>query len=461
MARNSFFDLTLALEEDTSGIIEEASANATENPIEVSDVVDAEDNTEEIVELQADAEDKVESVLDAQEATDELSDQVEEQEAIIAEKPEEVTEDTVAVAQEAFFITLARLRLPYEEIRAHRISIESSDSTPLQKLQVSCEGIKDMLKKIGDGIVKAIKAIINTIKKLFQNAVIFFDRSAKTIDALITKYKNSGSAKINVNDNIIKKVNGYFGGWFLATGDYNFGEMVEYASAIKLDSTVVSAIKQDMAKKAEAAASSESYYLSREGIVAKAAAFLGFGKAVENQAKKTKGGKDMVKGDSLNDKIIAIANDAENLKNVQAVVYLYGSKITAFTGNDLKSSSLDLSKINENDSRTKLNALTVSGIIGDLGKIKTKASDMKKYQQETFKSLDDIVSEAQKASTADVKEDDAEGKEKATFARKKLQLLQKIGTKFALESVNQYIGYIKGSVSSASALLATTDGKED
>lgn len=442
MARNSFFDLALALEEDTSGIIEEASANVDENPIEVSDVVDAEDNTEEIVELQADAEDQVETVLDAQEATDELTDQVEEQEAIIEEKPEEVTEDTVAVAQEAFFITLARLRLPYEEIRAHRISIESSDSTPLQKLQVSCEGIKDMLKKIGDGIVKAIKAIINTIKKLFQNAVIFFDRSAKTIDALITKYKDSTKAKINANDSVVKKVNSYFGGWFLATGDYSFGDMVEYASEIKLDSTVVSAIKQDVAKKEETDASSTS-------------------KAVKSKAEKTKGGKAMVQGDSVTDKIIAIANDAENLKNVQAVVYLYGSKITAFTGDDLKSSSLDLSKINENDSRTKLNALTVSGIIGDLGKIKTKASDMKKYQQDTFKSLDDIVSEAQKASTADVKEDDAEGKEKAAAARKKLQLLQKIGTKFALESVNQYIGYIKGSVSSASALLATTDNKDE
>ena len=164
--RKSFFDLSVSLEEDTATIVDEAVANGGDEPVEATDVVEAEQETADLVESQKVAEDRVATLEDAEVVADDLEDQLEEQEQILEEKPEEVTEDTVAVAQESIAISLTKLGMKYEDIMARRISFEANGSTPLQKFQVCTEDLKDVLTKIKDNIIAAVRTIVNQLKKL-------------------------------------------------------------------------------------------------------------------------------------------------------------------------------------------------------------------------------------------------------------------------------------------------------
>ncbi len=402
--KKSFFDLTVSLEEDTSAIVDEAVAAGGDEPVEAADVVEAEEETAALVESQQDAEQQVATLEDAEVVADDLEDQLEEQEKIIEEKPEEVTEDTVAIAQEAMVISLTKLGMPYEEIRSYRVSLEANDSTPLQKFQVCTESLKDALVKVKDGIVNAVKAIINQIKKLWQNASIFFDRSAKTADKLIAEYgKITGN--VEADDKVVNKVNAKFGGWFLAEGKYDFAKILKFAEEVKIPKGIA----------------------AEKGLLEKFFSIFKFSNAP---------------------KISSILPEVKEGE----VVYLMGDNVTYATQDDLLSAKVDLSKLDTNKCKSSLNSMSIVNILTYLKTAKAAAEKMKKFQTDTFAVMDSIIKDLN-AQVKDAK--DGEGED----VKKRLALIRKIGTRFALQTVNQYIGAVNGSVSCCAVLLATTKKK--
>lgn len=411
--KKSFFDLTVSLEEDTSAIVDEAVAAGGDEPVEAADVVEAEEETAALVESQQDAEQQVATLEDAEVVADDLEDQLEEQEKIIEEKPEEVTEDTVAIAQEAMVISLTKLGMPYEEIRSYRVSLEANDSTPLQKFQVCTESLKDALVKVKDGIVNAVKAIINQIKKLWQNASIFFDRSAKTADKLIAELKNV-TGNVNADDALIAKVNGKFGGWFLIAGNYDFEKILGFANGIKVPTFVPNQSSTKMIENLKAAVKYENLKISEE-------------------AKKNIDG---------------------TLPEGAVPSYVIGSKLTVITNDDIVSFTLKVDDIDKNKTRTALNGINVAKIISTLKNAKAAAGKMKDYQNSTFKAMDSIVAGLNKVGTK------AEGDD-AAEAKKELQIARKVGTKFALECVNQYIAAVNGTVACCAGMVKTITKKEE
>lgn len=413
MARKSFFDLTISLEEDQSAIVDDAIANGGDEPVEATDVVQAEEETTELVEAQQQAEEQVASLEEAEEVAEDLEDQLEEQEQIIEEKPEEVTEDTVQIAQESMFISLAKLGMKYEDIMANRISSESADSTPLQKFKVSTEGLKDVLNTIKENIIKAVQAVINTIKKLWQNASIFFDRSAKTADKLIAEYKGK-SGNVEATDQVIDKVKGKFGGWFLATGNVDFTQIIGYANAVKVPKFVANQSSNKIIENLKASIKASSVKLSDE-------------------LKKNIDG---------------------TLPENAVPSYLIGSKLTVITNDDIVSFGLKVENVKNDSVRSALNSLNVAKILVYLKNAKAGAEKMKQYQTNTFQAMDSIIkgvkSVADKAKEGDSAED----------TKKELALARKLGTKFALECVNQYISAINGTVACCAALLKSTKREE-
>lgn len=410
--RKSFFDLSLSLEEDTSAIVDDAVANGGDEPIEATDIVDTEEATQELVEAQNEAEQQVEKIEEAEEIKEDLEDQLEEQEKIIENNPDQVTEQTVQVAQESLLASLTRLGMSFEDASAYRISFEADGSSPLQKFIVSTEGIKDVLKTIKDSIIKAIQAVINTIKKLWQNASIFFDRSEKTANKLIAEYKDA-KGSVDVDDALVKKINAKFGGWFIATGKYDFNAILDFAKEVKVP----------------------------KGLQAKGSLIDTIKGIVTGGIKSA---QKLISGNGIN--TLIPQEDASKDANV---VYLMGSKITYITNEDIKSAEVKIDSIDEGKSKSALNSLNVAGILTYLKKAATAAKDMKKFQQDTFASLDSIIKSVKEEAD---KAKDEEAKE----AKQKLALLRKIGTKFALETVNQYIGTVNGTVNISAALLKTT-----
>ena len=403
--RKSFFDLSVSLEEDTATIVDEAVANGGDEPVEATDVVEAEQETADLVESQKVAEDQVATLEDAEVVADDLEDQLEEQEQILEEKPEEVTEDTVAVAQESIAISLTKLGMKYEDIMARRISFEANGSTPLQKFQVCTEDLKDVLTKIKDNIIATVRTIVNQLKKLWQNASIFFDRSAKTADKLIAEYK-SVTGNVSADDAIVKKVNAKFGGWFLVEGKYDFAKILKFAEEVKIPKGIA----------------------GDKSLVSKFFSLFKFSNAP---------------------KITSLLPDVKEGE----VVYLMGNKVTYATPDDLITAEVDTSKLDSGKCQSALNSMSVSGILVYLQAAKKAAEAMKKFQTDTFAAMDSIIKDLN-TQVKNAKEGEGED------VKKRLALTRKIGTRFALQTVNQYIGAVNGSVNCCAMLLKTTKKSE-
>lgn len=101
---------------------------------------------------------------------------------LLENKPEEVTDEVVAVAQEQFYITLNKLdNLTYYK---GSISNELSANTPLEKLRLTHEGIGDMLSSVVNGIINAIKKIIDWIGNIIKNIINLFTGNEKKAERI-------------------------------------------------------------------------------------------------------------------------------------------------------------------------------------------------------------------------------------------------------------------------------------
>ena len=232
--------------------------------VSATDSIEAETQAVEMEQDVAEVEEVMASTEEAEQVADELTEQVEEQEKVLEETPEEVTEDTVAVAQEAFFISMSKIGAlkDYKDMRGS-LGLESA-SSPAEKLKLACEGVWDFIKALIARIKIAISKVKELIKKLYIKFLVFFTNLIKRAKALGEELKKSDASKtINLSQDQIVRVTNTFK-CFVAAGimksTKDLGKVVENISKVKttlnefvndvkkIDSVNITARKDEMTK---------------------------------------------------------------------------------------------------------------------------------------------------------------------------------------------------------------------
>lgn len=100
-------------------------------------------------------------------------------------KPESITSGTVMMARESMELALVALG---GGVSDYQVSTESMESAPLQALEVTTEGIKDVSKKIYESIKMVFKKIALTMKKMAAKLVVAMDGTGKKAKAMAKSF---------------------------------------------------------------------------------------------------------------------------------------------------------------------------------------------------------------------------------------------------------------------------------
>ena len=206
--RKSRFNIFTAEEFDDSVV--EGEGQVSETP--VADAIEAENSAVEINNEVSTFEEQCDEVCEASEVVGELQEQVDAQEEVLEETPEEVTEDTVAVAQEQFYITMSKLGSLEHYKTSGTISHELSAGTPAEKLKLTCEGVTEFIQNVWEKIKAFFRRIIDWFKGILRKLGILKDQAKKSSKDLkeeisdIAKENNvSEKEVINTTVEYIKK----------------------------------------------------------------------------------------------------------------------------------------------------------------------------------------------------------------------------------------------------------------
>lgn len=208
--------------------------------VTVSDAVESETQAIETEEEIAEVAEDIATTEEAEETADELQEQIEENEKAIENN--EVTEDTVAVAQERFYDSISNIRClkEYSAIKS-RYSAESYAS-PVEKLRLSTEGVKEFVVELIERIKLAFLKIKELIKKLYVKFVVMMTNVEKKAKALIKELDNLKDAKseVELSGEQVEKVTNLFK-CFLAAGviksTKDLGKVVDTVNNVKTDLT--------------------------------------------------------------------------------------------------------------------------------------------------------------------------------------------------------------------------------
>jgi hypothetical protein len=228
--RNRFNIFTAEEFDDSADLGGDAEVSAT-------DSIEAETQAVEMEQDVAEVEEVMSSTEEAEQVADELTEQVEEQEKVLKETPEEVTEDTVAVAQEAFFVSMSKIGVlkDYKDMRGS-LGLESA-SSPVEKLKLACESVWDFIKALIARIKIAFSKVGELIKKLYIKFLVFFNNLRKKAIALAQELSPvPASATAKLEDDQKKRVINTFK-CFIAAGIFKSSEdlekVVSYVSNVK------------------------------------------------------------------------------------------------------------------------------------------------------------------------------------------------------------------------------------
>lgn len=208
--------------------------------ITVSDAVESETQAIKTEEEVAEVAEDIATTEEAEETADELQEQIEENEKAIENN--EVTEDTVAIAQEKFYDSISNIRClkEYSVIKS-KYSAESYAS-PVEKLRLSNEGVKEFVVELIERIKLAFLKIKELIKKLYVKFVVMMTNVEKKAKALIKELDNLKDAKseVELSGEQVEKVTNLFK-CFLAAGviksTKDLGKVVDTVNNVKTDLT--------------------------------------------------------------------------------------------------------------------------------------------------------------------------------------------------------------------------------
>jgi len=105
-------------------------------------------------------------------------------------KPESITSGTVAMARESMELALVALG---GGVSDYQVSTESMEAAPLQALEVTTEGIKDVAKKIYESIKMVFKKIALTMKKMTAKLVVAMDGTSNLAEKMLASFMKKGA----------------------------------------------------------------------------------------------------------------------------------------------------------------------------------------------------------------------------------------------------------------------------
>jgi len=108
-------------------------------------------------------------------------------------KPESITSGTVMMARESMELALVALG---GGVSDYQVSTESMESAPLQALEVTTEGIKDVSKKIYESIKMVFKKIMLSMKKLVAKLVVAMDGTSKKAKAMAKSFAIDSAGQV-------------------------------------------------------------------------------------------------------------------------------------------------------------------------------------------------------------------------------------------------------------------------
>lgn len=190
---------------------EELDTNTDVEPVEEEEVLTAEDPIEKLEEsfnkTATDTANEIESFENCANCEDELEGQVEVINDQLENNPEEISDAKVDVAQEAFYASIKKI-MTTEEVKA--MSFESS-YLPVERMMLTKEGIVDAIKKIIEKIKQAFQQVGQFFKKLWVKFVVYMDGTAKRADELYKKYDGKTKGKCvncsrQLEDSLLAKI---------------------------------------------------------------------------------------------------------------------------------------------------------------------------------------------------------------------------------------------------------------
>ena len=155
----------------------------------------------------------VEIVEEAISVAEDLEEQIEVNEELIDNQPEAITDEVVATSREMFAYSLGRLNWSREQMKHIKMGVEAA-STPVAKLRVSTESMKDTVKNIAAKIWEAIKKVGEWLKKAalwiksktydkFKN---WFKKTANEVEAANNEVKQEQGEAAAVPQEVIDEV---------------------------------------------------------------------------------------------------------------------------------------------------------------------------------------------------------------------------------------------------------------
>lgn len=393
--------------------------NVSATEVNITSDIGEQTNAMEFVEEANGVEQDIVTFEESEEAVKELEDQVVENEGMLENNPENITEEIVAVAQEKYFITAAKLGYPVEDLMRNRISIESAKESPVQALRLSTEGVKETLKRMLEAIKNFFQKIGEAIRKLIAKGLTFF-QSIGSKAAELLKYLEKNKVDVYAANQDASVFHDIFNKMpvFIAAS----GNKVDIGNITKFVNTNFP--KELMTR---SGMSNGPGFLEKMGGAIVTVLSFGFIK---------KGG---ISGEAnfLKSFIESRVEDKTILERC-VVVEAYKNYISVVINNsdntDLSFEKVDL--INENfQTPNKVDGLDQNNLIEICKACNNGAKNVKGYF--------DVVYQAQSNITNALKKFDNLQEDKSAEAQKEIRLMRLFGSKLAYSSISQYVNTYK------------------
>ena len=188
-----------ALLQDDGTIVDGIGTNEpVSTVIEVGTAISAQDADDEIQEEAVSIESDLEAMQEGVDAVTELKEQNDVHQELL-EQPEIISPEVAVTTQDAFVITLAKLKITPEMAFQSRLSLDSCAKDPVRIVRVTHDGVKEFLLRIKEHIMAFFRTVKKKVMKLIASLAVYFSASIEKVDALIKKC-DKGKLKDNKFD---------------------------------------------------------------------------------------------------------------------------------------------------------------------------------------------------------------------------------------------------------------------
>lgn len=192
-------------------------------PVDTTEVIE---DVQEQVALEEEVLQDLEKQEEGEEAVAILENQATQNEEVVENAPESVTEDMVQASNECMAFCFGKLGVDLPKLTSIKYSQESA-SNPTQKLSISTESIKDVIKSIIERLKLFFKQILVKIKQLYSKVMAHFNRLEKRSEAIMQQWQALGGKNLVVGESSLNYINGKLAAWKALDGKINFKSIVQ------------------------------------------------------------------------------------------------------------------------------------------------------------------------------------------------------------------------------------------